>query len=93
MTFNTRKKSTGMKTEQLPLETIPNDSRTCDLSFTVTIDACQLARLLVEAAKHDKWLVDGQLMGAFEDGKEPEDTATLLEPLLAQITDRLTAKA
>ncbi|AEO65773.1 uncharacterized protein THITE_2154204 [Thermothielavioides terrestris NRRL 8126] len=93
MTSNTRKKPMGMKTEQLPLETIPNDSRTCGLSFTVTIDACQLARLLVEAAKHDKWLFDGQLMGAFEDGKEPEDTATLLEPLLAQITGRLTAKA
>ncbi|KAK4239450.1 hypothetical protein C8A03DRAFT_14151 [Achaetomium macrosporum] len=83
---NLQKKPRRMKTEQLPLETIPRDSQTCTLLITVTANMGRLAQLLTIASRCDTWLVDGKLRDAFEDGISPEDTAKLVEPLLARIS-------
>ncbi|KAK4040511.1 hypothetical protein C8A01DRAFT_15608 [Parachaetomium inaequale] len=85
MKSNVQKKPKRLKTEQLPLETIPRDSETCALLLTVTADTGGLAQLLTGASRFDTWLVDGELRGAFKDGIGAHDTARLVEPLLARI--------
>lgn len=80
-----RKTARRPNTEQLPLETIPHSFLTCTLLLTATADTCQLARLLIDASEFDTWFVDGELKYAFEGGKEPGDTATLIERLLSHI--------
>lgn len=72
-----------LKTEQLPLETIPRDSQTCTLLLTMT--AGRLSQLLPHASELDSWLVDGRLKSAFETGTGREDPAMLVEPLLARM--------
>jgi hypothetical protein len=57
-----------MKTEQLPLETIPHDSQTCILLITVTADVGRVAQLLTKVSRFDPWLVDGRLRGGFDRG-------------------------
>jgi hypothetical protein len=85
MTTSAQKKPKRLRTEQLPLETIPRDSETCALLLTVTADTGGLAQLLTGASRFDTWLVDGELRGAFKDGIGAHDTARLVEPLLARI--------
>jgi hypothetical protein len=83
------KKPRRLKTEQLPLETIPRDSQTCTLLLTVAVDVRALAKLISDASHFDAWLVDGKLRGASKNGTGPEDTAALVEPLLARISSRV----
>lgn len=85
MTHNSQNRPKRLKTEQLPLETIPHDSRTCTLLLTVAASGCDLPRLFLNAARFDTWLVDGKLKGAFMEGTGPEDVAVLVETLLARI--------
>jgi hypothetical protein len=80
------KRPKRLKTEQLPLETIPRDSQTCPLLLIVAADVCALAKLISDASHFDAWLVDGKLRGAFKNGTDPEDTAALVEPLLARLS-------
>jgi hypothetical protein len=84
-TLNPQKKPRRIKTEQLPLETIPHDSETCTLLMTITADVGRVAQLLTKVYRFDPWLLDGRLRGGFEDLTSPEDMAKLVEPLLAQI--------
>jgi hypothetical protein len=93
MTQNPQKKPKRLKTEQLPLETIPRDSQTCTLLLTMKADGCGLAQLLSGASQFDTWLADGELRGAFEDGTDPESLATLVEPLLARAGHATTVMA
>ncbi|KAK4105972.1 hypothetical protein N658DRAFT_519617 [Parathielavia hyrcaniae] len=81
---HSNKKPKRLKTEQLPLETIPRGFQTCALLLTMAADVQALARLVSDASQSDVWLVDGKLKGAFKNGTSPEDTAALVEPLLAR---------
>lgn len=84
---NPQRKAKRLKTEQLPLETIPCYFQTCALLLTLTADPCRLAHLLTSASEFDAYLVDGKLRGAFKGGAGPEETAMLVKPLLARIGD------
>ena len=84
MTRNPQKKLKRLKTEQLPLETIPRDFQTCTLLLTMKADGCGLAQLISGASQFDTWLADGKLRGAFNDGTDPETFTTLVEPLLSR---------
>ena len=85
MAHNSQNRPKRLKTEQLPLETIPRDSRTCTLLLTVAASGCDLPRLFLNASRFDTWLVDGKVKGAFMEGTGPEDVAVLVETLLARI--------
>jgi hypothetical protein len=93
MTQNPQKKLKRLKTEQLPLETIPQYSQTCTLLLTMKADGCGLAQLLSGASQFDTWLAGGELRGAFKDGADPESLATLVEPLLARAGQATTVMA
>jgi len=83
MTKSLQRRPRRLKTEQLPLETIPRDSQTCALLLTMSADG--LPQLFSNTSRFDTWLVDGKLKGAFEKGTGLEDTAVLVEPLLARM--------
>ena len=85
MTQNSQNKPRRLKTEQLPLETIPRGSQTCTLLLTVVASGCNLTKLFLNASRFDTWLVDGEVKSAFKEGTGPEDVALLVETLLARI--------
>jgi hypothetical protein len=93
VTQNPKKRPKRLKTEQLPLETIPRGSQTCTLLLTMKADGCGLAQLLSGASQFDTWLADGELRGAFKDGTDPESLAILVEPLLARAGQATTVMA
>ncbi len=87
-THNSQNKPKRLKTEQLPLETIPRDSQTCTLLLTMAASGYDLPRLYLNASRFDTWLVDGRVKGAFMEGTGPEDVAVLVETLLSRVCHR-----
>ncbi|KAK4128306.1 hypothetical protein N657DRAFT_629433 [Parathielavia appendiculata] len=90
---NSNKKPKRLKTEQLPLETVPRGFQTCILTLTVPVDTHALVRLISDEKHFDAWLVDGKLRDAFKNGTSPEDTAALVRPLLVRFRPGTTATA
>ncbi|GAB1311202.1 PMS1 protein 1 [Madurella fahalii] len=82
MAENPQKKPRRLKTEQLPLETIPRDFQTFTLLLTIMVDFSELTQRLSGAARYDTYLVDGELRDGFGDGISPEDAARLAKSLL-----------
>ncbi|KAL2263842.1 hypothetical protein VTK26DRAFT_4751 [Humicola hyalothermophila] len=80
-----QKKPRRLKTEHLPLETIPSNFQTSALLLTMPADAYHLAQLLTGLSRFDTYLVDGNLRGAFTGGGSPEHYAALIEPLLRRV--------
>ncbi len=82
---NSQKKPRRLKTEQLPLETIPRNFQTCALLLTLATGGFPLSQWFSNASQFDSWLVDGKLDGAFKEGIGAEERALLVEPLLTRI--------
>jgi hypothetical protein len=93
MTQNPQKKPRRLKTEQLPLETIPSDFQTRTLLLTMTVDACRMAQLYIGASQFDTYVVDGKLRDVFMGGAGSESNTVLVQSLLARVgygsTERL----
>jgi hypothetical protein len=82
MASNPQKRLKRLKTEQLPLETIPRDFITVTLQLTITTNSCELTQLSIRATRYDAYPITGKLGGGFEDGIGPEEAAELVRPLL-----------
>ncbi|KAK3906226.1 hypothetical protein C8A05DRAFT_12026 [Staphylotrichum tortipilum] len=80
-----QRKPKRLKTEQLPLETIPREFQTRTLLLTVTATGGGLAQLLPSASQFDAWLIDGKLRDTIQDETRPDDTAILVNSLLSRI--------
>ncbi|KAL2020174.1 hypothetical protein VTK56DRAFT_8698 [Thermocarpiscus australiensis] len=85
VTHNPLKKPKRLRTDQLPLETIPRGSETHTLVLAVTLNCCRVARLLNGASRFDSYLVDGELSAAFRDGTISVDTVLVVKSFLARI--------
>jgi len=80
-----QRKPRRLKTEQLPLETIPRGLQTCTLLLTVTATRGDLAQLFPSASQFDTWLLNGKLRDAIQGETGPDDTAILVNSLLSRI--------
>ena len=93
MMQNPQKKPRRLKTEKLPLETIPSGFQTRTLLLTMTVDACQMAQLYIGASQFDTYVVDGKLRDVFMGGAGSESNTVLVQSLLARVgygsTERL----
>lgn len=74
-----------VKTELLPLETIPPGSQTCVLVLTLETGNHNLTRMLSELLRFDLWVADGRLKVGLGEDIDPENAAMLVQPLLAQV--------
>ncbi len=84
MMVHPQRKPKRIKTEQLPLETIPRSFQTRTLLLTVSATRGGLAQLFPAASQFDTWLVDGKLRDAIQDAAGPDDTASLVNSLLSR---------
>ncbi|KAK3695198.1 hypothetical protein B0T22DRAFT_368800 [Podospora appendiculata] len=87
MVRDSRKKLRRLRTDLLPLETIPRGFETYTLMLTMEADSCHLVKQLVDVSRFDKYLKDGQLPSGLESSAEGEAAAleARVRALLSQI--------